>query len=182
MKPNRVTTVATLSGDMGSLGRASNKLFCQRDFPLFYCEQEYVEGAPEDLDYDRMIQADSDRISGWDYEHARRVSEKFFGRGGYSGHDIMGLSEPKRIEFLREILKADEHYPDREWTGYRVTGTVNVSNGFPIYSLWLFSKGRKTETEVNAPNTAISREEAQQQDWRNRDTLRAALTEEEAKA
>ena len=169
-------TIATLTGDMGSLGRASNKLICQNKFPLWY---ESDMGNPDPA-LDLLVNADSDRISGWDYEHARTVSEKFFGRPGYSGHDIARLDEAKRIEFLREILKADEMYPDRKWTGYRVTGTVNVSNGYPIYTLSLFSKGSKTNTRVYGPhsdaNTAMNIEAARSQEWKMRREMQEAAT------
>ena len=60
------------------------------------------------------------------------------------------------LALLKDLFKADENHPGVKWTGYRITGTVNRSNGYPVYSLWLFAKNRGSETKVysgsRAPN------------------------------
>jgi hypothetical protein len=57
------------------------------------------------------------------------------------------------IDFLVDVLKADKSVT---WTGYRVLGTVNRSNGHPVWTLEIFAKDLKSDTEVytgqDAPN------------------------------
>ena len=53
----------------------------------------------------------------------------------------------------RSLLKADSEV---KWSGFRVLGTVNPSNGYVVWSLGLFAKRRGSKTKVysgeRAPN------------------------------
>lgn len=144
----REVSKASLTGDMGSLGRASNKLIKQFNFPFRYGNDE------------QLIQADHDRMYEWDYQHTTDAFRRHMTTGG------MGLpcwvqqhaTDAQVIALLKDLFKTDEHYPDVVWTGYRITGTVNRSNGFPVYSLWLFAKRKESKTKVysgeRAPNVS----------------------------
>lgn len=137
---------AKLTGDMGSLGQASNKLIQQFNFPFRYEEDE------------QLIQADHDRMFEWDYTHTTETFKRHMATGS------MGLpcwvqqhaTDDQVLELLKDLFKVNETYPDIEWTGFRITGTVNRSNGNPVYSLWLFAKRKGSKTKVysgdNAPN------------------------------
>ena len=138
---------AVLHGDMGSLGNASNKLIRQFRFPYEYDEDE------------TMIQADHDRMLEWDYDHAR------FAFRLHTGTGELGLAQWAKsagneqvLALLKDLFKVDENHPGVKWTGYRITGTVNRSNGYPVYSLWLFAKKRSSGTKVyfdsHAPDVA----------------------------
>lgn len=180
MKPNQFVTIATLMGNLGSLGQGTNKLILQSHFPLWYCEQKYEKGEPENLEYDRLIHADDDRCRMWDYDHVQKVSMKYFGKPGFTEFSIRNMPESKIIPFLQEILKADEHHPGREWTGYRITGTVHRGNGYCILSLDLFSKGSETNTEVysgeHPANTTIDIEHARSLEHKMRSELFSSPT------
>ncbi len=106
---------ATLVGDMGSLGKASNKLIKQFNFPLQYEDDE------------QMLQADHDRMFEWDYKHATNTFKHHMNTGELGlpawarrvgGEQVMAL--------LKDLFKVDETYPGVEWTGYRITGTSFV--------------------------------------------------------
>lgn len=43
------------------------------------------------------------------------------------------------------MLKADKTIA---WSGYRVLGTVNRGNGYPVWTLEIFAKGPDSDTEV----------------------------------
>ena len=123
-------------GELGSLGRAQYMLMAQHQFPV----KEY------DHPLDIMVTADHDRCVMWDYDHAQACCSRFTGRGD------MGIGEWCRtanstdiFDFWVAILKVEQSHPDRKWTGYRVLGTVNRSNGYPVWSLQLFSKGSQVE-------------------------------------
>lgn len=136
---------ATLIGDMGSLGRATNKLIHQFRFPLQYENDE------------TMIQADHDRMLEWDYEHTRNAFKQHMNTGELGLANWTTGTEPKLvIALFEDLFKVDQNHPGVKWTGFRITGTVNISSGYPVYSLWLFAKRRGSETEVysgaNAPN------------------------------
>lgn len=134
---------AVLRGDMGSLGRASNKLIRQFKFPYEYDADE------------EMIQADHDRMLQWDYDHADAAFSNHMGTGelGLAQWTKSAGSE-QVLALLKDLFKVDENHPGVKWTGYRITGTVNRSNGYPVYSLWLFAKKRGSETKVYSGSCA----------------------------
>ena len=129
-------------GAMGSFGDAAGMYICQYNFPYTYSVK------------DKMTGADHDRCFQWDYAHARATCDKYLRTGEMAIERWVQQTDPKTvIEFIREMLKADSL---TEWTGFRVRGTVNRSNGYPVYTLELFAKHPDTATEVysgeNAPN------------------------------
>lgn len=122
-------------GALHSFGTAQYMLMCQHDFPHTYEDRE------------QMLSADSDRLFSWDYAHSSAVHQKY--------RDVMGdqsleswLNSNKVNEimaFIKELLKADSTI---EWTGFRVLGTVNRSNGYTVWSYQLFAKDPKSKTKV----------------------------------
>lgn len=150
MAKNRVMTAQPYCfGAMGSLGDASGMLLRQWRFPDTYNEKETVWSS------------DHDRIISWDYDHwgecVSRVKDKM-GKSGLQSWWQNG--RPTHIlAFVVDALKANEkdtEWADTKWTGFRILGTVNRSNGYPVYSLQLFAKDNKAHTKVysdaNAPN------------------------------
>jgi hypothetical protein len=139
---------SNLGGDMGSLGDASYRLYVQHDFPHIYNKS------------DRLVSADDDRLRSWDYakweEFIRRLRE-FGPSNGYLGDSIARIGADRALPLLKFLLLPDEPaFQDREWTGYRVMGTVNRSNGYPVWTLEIFSRGEGSKTKgysgFNAPN------------------------------
>lgn len=129
-------------GRMGTFGKASNMLIKQYLFPDTYHQK------------DKILRADHDRCKQWDYEHATACIKKHTGWGEMGiGSWVEKSNHEKVFAFLKDILKADDKVT---WTGYRVTGTVNRSNGYPVFTLELFSKDTKSDTKVysggKAPN------------------------------
>lgn len=142
----RTVTPANRYGDMGSLGDARNKLICQYQFPHEY-----------DPKLDRIISFDHDRLYEQDYERTSAIFNKYLGTGGnyltmlaYWLEDGR-ITHKKILEMIKELLEAD---PTIEWTGYRILGTVNRSNGAPVHSLQLFAKGKDSKTKVYTGNKA----------------------------
>lgn len=143
----RSVSIAKMHGDMGSLGMAANKLIRQFNFPLHYEDDE------------PLLHADHDRVIQWDHEHAMAAFKRHMNTGDMVLASWARSASDKRVMALLEDLlkvKESENYSDVKWTGYRITGTVNRSNGYPVYSLWLFAKRKDSETEVftgeDAPN------------------------------
>jgi len=115
---------------MGSLGNASNMLLRQFQFPTRY-----------DADVDVLTSADHDRCLQWDYEHARAVFTKYLKTGELALPEWLkrgSTTDEMVMAFLKEILKVEQGYPDVKWTGYRITYTVNRSNGYPVFTFSLF--------------------------------------------
>jgi hypothetical protein len=145
----RIVTVskAKLTGDMGSLGQASNKLIRQYQFPYEY-----------ELGVDILIEADHDRMLTWNYDAFRRICQKHIKTGGMGiGSWAKQATHEEVMSFLMELFEeiCDPCHREVAWTGYRITGSVNRSNGNPVYHLWLFANdsGRtKVYTGNNAPN------------------------------
>lgn len=138
---------AVLYGDMGSLGKASNKLIRQFNFPFQYEDDEH------------MAFADHDRLIMWDYKHAMACFTRHMNTGDLGLESwVQHVCGEQVIELFKDLFKVDESesYSGVEWTGFRITGTVNRSNGNPVYSLWLFSKREGSATKVysgeRAPN------------------------------
>ncbi len=130
-------------GCLGSFDRTSHMYIRQFQFP-----DEY------DSSSDKMISADSDRCFQWDYEHARKCFTEHTGTGEMGIVEwAKNASDEQVLSFIADILKAD---PGIKWTGYRILGSVHQSNGYPVWSLSLFSKGDSSDTIVysdeNAPN------------------------------
>jgi hypothetical protein len=139
---------SNIGGDMGSLGDAQYRLFVQRNFPAEY-----------ERDMDLMVCADHDRMQSWDYdrfkEFLKRVNDVQLTSS--LGHCFASMGEETALEILKfGLLPNEKEYQDRIWTGYRVMGTVNRSNGYPVWSFSIFSKHPDTNTKVysgfNAPN------------------------------
>ncbi len=128
--------------ELGSLGHATYMLICQNKFPLDY---EVT---------DHKTSADHDRLLMWDYEHFRMTCKEYLGTGELGIPAWAQSQHPEKVlEFIKAAMKAD---PKIKWTGHRILGTVNRSNGYPVYSLELFAKGKGSKTKVytgeNAPN------------------------------
>jgi hypothetical protein len=138
-------------GGMSSLGNASNMFMRQFLFPLQY-----------DVNQDILTSADSDRLLGWDYKGFRATLQKFVGTGeGAIGSWVRREYETGQeatdevvLEFIKEALKVKENHPGVNFSGWRVTGTVNLGNGFPVYTLSLFANrsGVKVYSDESAPN------------------------------
>lgn len=132
-------------GKLGSFGNAEYMLLRQFRFPYEYEVRE------------RFLSADHDRCFMWDREHARRCFKEHtgMGEGGFE-HWVHAASNEAIMKFLKDVLKADASVT---WTGYRILGTVNRSNGYPVWTLQLFAKCPKSKTKVYtghvAPNVKL---------------------------
>lgn len=128
-------------GALHSFGDAEYMLMSQHDFPHTYEAHE------------QMVSADSDRLFSWDHDHSSAVHQKYRGVMGDQGLEswLSGGSTQEIMAFVKEILKAD---PTIEWTGYRVLGTVNRSNGYTIWSYQLFAKDPQSKTQVYSNSVA----------------------------
>lgn len=131
---------------LSSLGDATFMLLRQHKFPLEYAEN-----------VDVLTTADHDRCLMWDYKHATACFEKHLKTGelglpGWLGKD--DVTDEDVMAFLKDILKAEEHYPGVKFTGYRIMGTVNRSNGQSVFTLELFCNKSRTKTYSgsNSPN------------------------------
>jgi hypothetical protein len=125
------------------LGDASLMLMRQYKFPARY-----------DPDLDKLINSDHDICLSENYKRTTDCVKKHTNQGECGiGYWAQKASDEKIIEFLKDILEADL---SMEWTGYRILGSVHRNNGFPIWSLELFSKHPKSDTVVytgeDAPN------------------------------
>ena len=126
---------------LGSLSKGEGVLLRQHEFPNDY-----------DSSTDKFTGADHDRLFQWDYDHSRDACKNAFNTGEMYIQQFALTSSPASImSFLKDILKAD---PSIEWTGFRILGTVNRSNGYPVFSLALFSNqsGCITYSNDSAPN------------------------------
>ncbi len=121
--------------DLGSFGKASCMLLRQYQFPHFYTDQ------------DKHLSADHDRCLMWDRDHTSRCFDKYV--SGRTNNGFEGWARTAREEdimaFLKDVLKAD---PSVVWTGFRLLGTVNRSNGYPVWSFELFAKHPESDIEV----------------------------------
>ncbi len=131
-------------GGLDSLsGTASNMLMRQYQFPLDY-----------DDTVDTLVMEDHDRILYRDPTRGQACIEQhtgsFEGDIGYWAKD----STPEKIlAFLVDFLLARGK---TQWTGFRITASLNGRNGSIVWSLQLFAKGEKSQTAVydgeDAPN------------------------------
>lgn len=134
--------------EMGSTGTAAYALIRQHEFPHTYDDTKDV-----------LVSWDHDRAQRADWDHFKACLREFVGTGELAiGSWIRQQYPEKALAFLVKVLKADEQYPGREWTGYRVLGTVNRSNGYPVFTLEVFSKGSDCEvySGQHAPNVDLS--------------------------
>ena len=128
-------------GEMGSFGKASGMLIRQFQFPDTYS-----------VITDEFTSSDHDRMLSWDYDHWSKTVEEFKPKidGGLEHWFRNGKAE----DVLAFLVKA--HKATGTWTGFRILGTVNRSNGYPVYTLEIFRKGPGSITRVysgsNAPN------------------------------
>lgn len=132
---------------MGSFDKTSYMLIRQYQFPDVYYR-----------DMDILLSADDDRCFMWDYKYTRRCFTEHLGTGeGALERWAMSATLEKIMAFLKDILKADEA---TNWTGFRIMGTVNRANGFPVWTFQLFAKHPETDTKVysglDAPNVEKS--------------------------
>lgn len=130
-------------GQLRSLGTAAYMLIRQFQFPNEYDDK-----------LDQRIEADSDRCLMIDYENTSRCFNEHTGAGGGGLESwLQTAKDADVIVFLTDILKADKTI---NWTGYRVLGTVDRSNGYVVWSFELFAKHPESATEVytgcKAPN------------------------------
>lgn len=103
---------------------------------------------------DKLVSADHDRIQSWDWDHAKRCWQKHLGTGPLAIGDWAKTASVERImEFVKDALKLDSSV---KWTGFRILGTVNRSNGYPVFSIQAFAKHPESKTKVysgaRAPN------------------------------
>lgn len=118
---------ANYGGDLGSFGKAEYRLMRQYKFPSEFDQHK-----------DKFTTADHDRCLMWDHNHATRVIREHTGGGDQRiGQWAQTASEKAIFDFLIAILKTDE----KDWTGFRIMGTVNRSNGYVVWSLQLFKNG-----------------------------------------
>lgn len=121
-------------GALGSFGDAAYMLIRQNDFPKSYREDE------------QLITADHDRCISWDYDHFKGCCKRYVGSGELAIGDWARRAPPDEImAFLIDVLKADSGV---KWTGFRIMGSVNKSNGYPVWTLELFSKKEGSDTKV----------------------------------
>lgn len=133
---------------LGSFGTAEYMLLRQFNFPYEYDE---AKG-------DKHLHADSDRLSQWDFSHTRAAYRKRRGLRGDLGIADWArtASRAEIMAFLIDVMKAGENHPGVKWTGFRILGTVNRSNGYPVWTYELFAKGEGSDTKTysrsNSPN------------------------------
>jgi hypothetical protein len=133
---------ANLEGDMGSLGSASYKLLRQHNFPHEY-----------DREKDELIGWDHDRIMDHiGYGRFQNIVKRYDPAKQYCVNSAASrMHYDDVMKMLAELLEVPTH---KGWTGFRIMGTVNRSNGYPVYTIELFKNntGVKTYTGSNAPN------------------------------
>ena len=118
VRPSRI------SGTLGSLGNAKNRLIRQVKFPDTYDER------------DSIIGWDHDRIQMNDWDHFRRVCQEHLGKPGHGSLSSWPKHVPvtKLMAFCADALKAGDEATFEDgttgpWTGCRIMGTVDRSNG-----------------------------------------------------
>lgn len=137
---NRVLTAeAYVPYAMSSTGNASGMLLRQYNFPDTYAEK------------DKHVTADHDRVIMWDREHwdACIKRAKSIGDRSLEYWCEQGKAEDI-LTFLADLFSSETigNTKDIKWTGFRILGTVNRSNGYPVYTLELFAKHKDTKTKV----------------------------------
>jgi hypothetical protein len=145
--------------ELGSFGHASYMLIKQFQYPLNYDEHK-----------DKHSSADHDRLLMWNYDHFRKVLKEHVGTGE------LGIASWAQEQFGEKVLAFVEaalkpHLGDEnrhvKWTGCRILGTVNRSNGYPVYSLQLFANvtGVEVYDDDFAPNVKIPEDDGEILDY-----------------
>lgn len=107
-----------------------------------------------DSELDSYEAADNDVLREKDCERHNACFKKHTGTGEL-GFDnwIKNASEGAVLNFLKDILEVDL---TTNWTGYRILVSRDLSNGYKIWYLVIFSKHPNSDTEVytgeKAPN------------------------------
>lgn len=127
---------------MHSLGNANCMLIRQHEFPFIY--NDSLDVMAGQIDHDRL-----------NYSRAIECFRRHTGTGDGGFQSWAQNSEPpKMLSFLEDIL--EKHNPSVPWSGFRILGTVNRSNGGSVWHLELFAKhpksGTKVYSEFSAPN------------------------------
>ncbi len=130
------------SGQLGSFGKASCMLLRQFNFPDSFSKM------------DTHVQADHDRCFTWDYDHTKRCFLEHTSKSEVCFEEWVNEAKEEQIfAFLSDILKQEKGI---KWTGFRIMGSVNVGNGYPVWTLELFAKNSESDTNVytgaHAPN------------------------------
>lgn len=131
------------SQELGSRGNASLMLVRQIDFPDTYLGRERLTGADHDRTQDAL-----------GLSRSHEIFERHTGGGelGLRGW-VMSATKEQLIAFIAEHLGTDARM---RWTGCRLLGTTNRSNGHTVWTLELFRKSCSSKTLVystaNAPN------------------------------
>lgn len=131
-------------GALSSFGKGEYMLIAQHNFPDAFEETDHIHSA------------DHDRVFSWDYANAQAALKKHVRTGEMAiGNWARRASSRALLQFAVEFLKADQKIT---WSGVRVLGTVNRSNGFVVWSIEVFALGEGSTTKVysgeNAPNVA----------------------------
>lgn len=141
--PRVLLAAAPYSQTLGSSGNATRMLICQHDFPDTFLGRE--------------------RLVSWDHDRAedalglstrQEIFERHTGGGELEFRSwAQSATKGRIISFISEFLGQD---PRMRWTGCRVLGTTNPSNGHTVWTLELFRKSCSSKTLVytgaNAPN------------------------------
>jgi len=116
-------------GSLSSLGRGSGVLIRQHKFPWKY-----------DGEQDILVSGDHDRLMQRDLERTTACFRKHTSTGDLGLVNWCRTASVDAVKsLLQDLLQTHENYPDMNWTGWRILGTVNRSNGYPVWSLQLFS-------------------------------------------
>lgn len=137
---HRVLT-ANLFGNLGSFGRGEYVLMRQIDFPDSYDPRDQIHSA------------DHDRIMAWHgLAHVQDCCQKYTGTGDMGiGNWAKTAAANLVLDFCVAMLQAD---PTVQWTGCRILGTVNRSNGYVVWSIQVFAKHSESNTKVYSGTTA----------------------------
>lgn len=128
-------------GALGSLGTGSYILITQYNFPHKYSG-----------DKDTLITQDHDHINNNDRDMLQRECNEAYGSGELGiGQFARDANPQKVLRFLKTVLKADKVI---SWTGFRVMQTTHKGNGFPVFTLELFSNESECDvyTGLSGPN------------------------------
>ena len=148
----KVTVAATYRAfALGSRDTTKNMLITQFQFP------QYV-----DEDKDVHIGVFTSYLILNDGDNSFPTLRKFFGKITESSIEYWARenSHEKVFEFIKEMVLNSNlltaKYQNVEWTGFRITASVNQNNGYPDFKLELFqnNSGTKVYTSPNAPNVA----------------------------
>ena len=141
---------ANLTGDSNTCGDARNKLVRQYNFPFEY-----------NSSLDKIIGADHDRMLELQYSEVMTVFKKHTGSGDLNfGHWCKTASPAKIFDLLLDLFNIytvggnNTELKKTLWTGFRITCTINRSNGSPVYHLSIFAKSKDSNTMVYTGNDA----------------------------